>query len=169
LLHGLEFLIDLGARDIDVFGDSNLIVQQIRGDSQCLDGVLNSYRDKCLDIIKLFDTFSIKQVPREENSQMNQLAQQVSGYVVSQGVFWVASVSLVEHRYALRSKGKSILEDSDQLQDKEKLIPDNTKWLPSNTDHLPGKTEPESGRTELEPGKTEPSSGKEKPVLGNAN
>jgi hypothetical protein len=41
-----------------VFGDSNLIVQQIKGDSQCLDGVLNSYRDKCLDIIKLFDTFS---------------------------------------------------------------------------------------------------------------
>jgi hypothetical protein len=26
LLHGLEFLRDLGARDIDVFGDSNLIV-----------------------------------------------------------------------------------------------------------------------------------------------
>jgi ribonuclease HI len=169
LLHGIEFLTDLGARDIDVFGDSNLIVQQIRGDSQCLDGVLNSYRDKCLDIIKLFDTFSIKQVPREENSQMNQLAQQVSGYVVSQGVFWVASVSLVEHRYALRSKEKSILEDSDQLQDKEKLIPDNTKRLPSNMDHLPGKTEPESGRTELEPGKTEPSSSKEKPILGNTN
>jgi ribonuclease HI len=31
LLHGLEFLRDLGARDVDVFGDSNLIVQQIRG------------------------------------------------------------------------------------------------------------------------------------------
>jgi ribonuclease HI len=27
LLHGLEFLIDLGARDVDVFGDSNFIVQ----------------------------------------------------------------------------------------------------------------------------------------------
>jgi ribonuclease HI len=34
LLHGLEYLRDLGARDVDVFGDSNLIVQQIRGDSQ---------------------------------------------------------------------------------------------------------------------------------------
>jgi ribonuclease HI len=33
LLHGLEYLRDLGARDVDVFGDSN----------QCLDGVLNSY------------------------------------------------------------------------------------------------------------------------------
>jgi hypothetical protein len=31
LLHRLEFLRDLGARDVDVFGDSNLIVQQIRG------------------------------------------------------------------------------------------------------------------------------------------
>jgi ribonuclease HI len=63
LLHGLEFLRDLGARDVDVFGDSNLTVQQINEVSQCLDGVLNSYRNKCLDIIKLFDTFSIKHIP----------------------------------------------------------------------------------------------------------
>jgi ribonuclease HI len=87
LLHGLEYLRDLGARDIDVFGDSNLIMQQIRGDSQCLDGVLSSYRYRCLDIIKLFDVFSIKHFPREENSRANRLAQQASGYVVSQEVF----------------------------------------------------------------------------------
>jgi hypothetical protein len=31
LLHGLEYLRDLRARDVDVFGDSNLIMQQIRG------------------------------------------------------------------------------------------------------------------------------------------
>jgi ribonuclease HI len=62
LLHGLEYWRDLGARDVEVFGDSNLIVQQIRGDSQCLDGVLNSYRDRCLDIIKLFDMFSIRHI-----------------------------------------------------------------------------------------------------------
>jgi hypothetical protein len=63
LLHGLEFLRDLGARGVDVFGDSNLIMQQVRGDSQCLDGVLNSYRDKCSGIIRLFDIFSIKHIP----------------------------------------------------------------------------------------------------------
>jgi hypothetical protein len=85
-------------------------VQQVKGDSQRLDGVLNSYRDKCLDIIKLFDTFSIEHIPREENSRANWLAQQALGYVVSQGVFCVTSVSLVEHRYALRIKGKQILE-----------------------------------------------------------
>jgi ribonuclease HI len=30
-LHGLDYLKDLGARDVKVFGDSNLIMQQIRG------------------------------------------------------------------------------------------------------------------------------------------
>jgi hypothetical protein len=74
LLHGLEYLRYLGARDIDVFRHSNLIVQQIKGDSQCLDGVLNSYRDRCLDI---------KHIPQEENSRVNRLAQQALGYVVS--------------------------------------------------------------------------------------
>jgi hypothetical protein len=153
LLHGLEFLRDLGARDVHVFGDTNLIMQQIKGDSQCLDGVLNSYRDKCLDIIKLFDMFSIKHIHREENSRANWLAQQASGYVVSQGVFWVASVSLVEHRYALRSKGKSILENSNRLWDKEKLVLGNTNQLPGNEDRLSGKVDSE----------TEPSSDKAEP------
>jgi hypothetical protein len=63
--------------------------------------------------------FSIMHIPREENNQANWLAQQASGYIVGQGVFWVASISLVEHRYALRSKGKPVLENSDQLQDEK--------------------------------------------------
>jgi hypothetical protein len=131
--------------------------------------VLISYRDKCLNIIKLFDTFSIKHIPWEENSRANRLAQQALDYVVSQGVFWIASVSLVEHRYALRSKGKLTLEDSYQLRDKEKPMPGNTKRLLGNMDRLSGKTEPKSGRTDSELGETESSSGKEKSVLGNAN
>jgi hypothetical protein len=131
--------------------------------------LLNSFQDKYLHIIKLFDTFGIKHIPQKENSRANRLAQQASGYVVSQGCFWVALVSSVEHRYALRSKGKLILEDSNRLRHKEKPIPGNAKWLPGNTDRLSGKTELETGRTESEPGKTELTSGKEKPALGNAN
>jgi hypothetical protein len=57
-------------------------------------------------------------IPQEENSRANRLAQQVSGYVLTQGVFWVTLVSLVENRYALRSKGKLMLEKLDRLQDK---------------------------------------------------
>jgi ribonuclease HI len=156
-LHGIEYLRDLGERDIDVFGDSNLIVQQVRGDSQCLYGVLNSSQDRCLDIIKLFDTFNIKHIPWEENSQANRLAQQASGYIVNQGVFSITSISLIEHRYALRSRGKLITENSDRLQVEGELILDNTNRLPQ-------KTGPESGKTELISGKTEPTSGKIDPI-----
>jgi hypothetical protein len=153
LLHGLEYLRDLGVKDVDVFGDSNLIVQEIKGDSQCLDGVLNSYRDRCLDIIKLFDMFSFKHIPGEENSRANRLAQQASGYVVTQGIFWVTSVSLVKNRYAMRSKGKPVLENSDRLQDKGKLISDKAQRLSENS-------EPESCKMGESQDRAEPTSGK---------
>jgi ribonuclease HI len=154
LLHGLEYLRDLGARDVEVFGDSNRIMQQIKGDSQCLDRVLNSYRDRCLDIIKLFDTFSSKHIPREEDSSANRLAQQASGYIVTQGGFRVTSVTLVENMYELRSKEKPILENSDQLQDKGKQIPDKAH-------RLSGNSKSESGITSESQDKAKPTSGKE--------
>jgi hypothetical protein len=128
--------------------------------------VLNSYQDRFLDIIKLFDMFSIKHIPREENSRANRLAQHASGYIVSQGVFWVASVSLVEHKYALRSKGKPVLDNSDRLQDEEKPIPDNTNRLPGKIGPDSGKTEPESGKTKPGSGKAESELGKTKPEWG---
>jgi hypothetical protein len=62
-------------------------------------------------------------------------------------------VSLVEHKYALRSKGKPILEDSDLLWDKEKSVLGNSNQLPGNVDRLSGKADPE---IEPSPGKAEP-------------
>jgi hypothetical protein len=43
LLHRLEYLKHMGVRDVDAFGDSQLVVQHVRRESQCLDGILNSY------------------------------------------------------------------------------------------------------------------------------
>jgi hypothetical protein len=86
----------------------------------------------------LFDTFGIKHIPREENSKANRLAQQASGYVVTQWGFWVTSVSLAENRYELRSKGKQMLDSVDQLQDKGKPIPDKANRLSDKSDVEPG-------------------------------
>jgi hypothetical protein len=62
---------------------------------------------------------------------------------------------LVEHRYALRSKGKLILEDSDRLWDKGKPVLGNANQLPGNVDQLLGKsnleTEPSLGMAEPRP------------------
>jgi hypothetical protein len=114
--------------------------------------VLNSYRDRCLDIIKLLNTFSIKHIPQEENSRANRLAQQASGYVVTQGVFWVTLVSLVENKYALRSKGKPVLENSVRLQDKGKLIPDKAHRLLENSEPKSDNTGESQDRAKLTSG-----------------
>jgi hypothetical protein len=78
-----------GVRSINAFWDSKLVTQQIKAESQCLDGVLNAYLDECMDVIKSLDTFCIIHVPRKENGIANRLAQQASGYEVAIGMFWV--------------------------------------------------------------------------------
>jgi len=94
-LFGLQSLVDMGVKDIDAFGDSLLVVQQIKGEFQCFDGLLNSYLDRCLDIIKFLDTFTIHHIPREENFRANGLAQQASGYQVSRGKFFILKRSML--------------------------------------------------------------------------
>jgi hypothetical protein len=55
-------------------------VQQSASTFQCLNGSLNAYLDKCLEIIALFDDFIIQHVSRNENIVANDLAQQASGF-----------------------------------------------------------------------------------------
>jgi hypothetical protein len=60
----------------------------------------------------------------------------------------------VENRYALRSKGKPMLENSDRLQDKGKPIPDKAHQLSGNSELELGNM----GKTQ---DKAKPTSGKE--------
>jgi ribonuclease HI len=94
LLHGLEILREMGAKEVEASGDSSIVVQQIKGESQCWDGVLNSYRDKCLELIKSLETFHINYIPREKNKEANTLAQQASGYEVKRGLFVIRSAPM---------------------------------------------------------------------------
>jgi hypothetical protein len=70
----------MGVKHVEAFGDSLLVVQQIAGTFQCLDGSLNAYLDKCLEIIALFDDFTIQHVSKDENTVANDLAQEASGF-----------------------------------------------------------------------------------------
>jgi ribonuclease HI len=67
-LFGLEILASIKVRHVKSFDNSLLVVQQVSGECQCLEGSLNTYLDKCLDVIKLnFDEFCIHYIPRHEN------------------------------------------------------------------------------------------------------
>ena len=71
MLFGLEMLFAIGARHIEAFGDSLLVVQQISKVFQCFDESLNVYLDKYLDIISTLDYFSIAHISRLENRRAN--------------------------------------------------------------------------------------------------
>jgi hypothetical protein len=77
----------MDVKHVKAFGDSLLVVQQIVGTFQCLDGSLNAYLNKCLEIIALFDDFTVLHVFRDENTVTNDLAQQASGFRANQGKF----------------------------------------------------------------------------------
>jgi ribonuclease HI len=73
ILLGLRILSLMGVKHVEAFGDSLLVVQQIAGTFQCLDGSFNAYLDKCLKIIALFDDFTVQHVSRDENTVVNDL------------------------------------------------------------------------------------------------
>jgi ribonuclease HI len=50
---GLELVRDMGVRDVNAFGDSKLVVQQVNGENQGLDGMVNEYRDACIGIVNV--------------------------------------------------------------------------------------------------------------------
>jgi hypothetical protein len=64
----------MGVKSVEAFNDSLLVVQQIAGVFQCFDGSLNTYLNKCLKIITLFDNFTVQHVSRDENTLVNDLA-----------------------------------------------------------------------------------------------
>jgi ribonuclease HI len=75
ILLGLQVLSSMGMKHVKAFGDSLLVVQQIAGTFQCLDRSLNAYLDKCLEIIALFNDFTMQHLSRDENTVANDLAQ----------------------------------------------------------------------------------------------
>jgi hypothetical protein len=72
---------------VKVYGDSQLVIQHVLGEYQCCDGTLNSYLEKCWDIIHSLDEFNIRHIPRVENHRANNLAQDASGYRIKRGKF----------------------------------------------------------------------------------
>jgi hypothetical protein len=70
----------MGVKHVEAFGDSLLAMQQVAGVFQYFNGSLNTYLEKCLEIIALFDDFTIEHVSIDENIMVNDLAQQELGF-----------------------------------------------------------------------------------------
>jgi hypothetical protein len=73
ILLGLQILSFMGVKHVEPFSDSLLVVQQNVSVFQFFNKSLNAYLDKCLEIITLFDDFTVQHVFKDENIVVNDL------------------------------------------------------------------------------------------------
>jgi len=67
LLLGLERARALGAREVELIGDSELVVRQVLGEYKVKDERLRGLRDEVDSALRAFDRWSIRHVRREDN------------------------------------------------------------------------------------------------------
>jgi hypothetical protein len=64
----------MGVKHVEAFGDSLLVMQQVADMFQCFDGSLNAYLDIYMEILALFNDFTVQHISRDENTLVNNLA-----------------------------------------------------------------------------------------------
>jgi ribonuclease HI len=73
LLLGLERAEALGAAEVELIGDSELIVRQVEGEYKVKDEELRKLNAKVIKALGGFDRWSIRHVRREENEAADRL------------------------------------------------------------------------------------------------
>ncbi len=74
LIDGLNICIDNSIKEIDVFLDSNLVVEQVNKNFKVKAGNLKVLNSKVDELIQEFNFIEINHVYREENKRADQLA-----------------------------------------------------------------------------------------------
>lgn len=64
LITGLKILKRLGARRISMYGDLELVINQVKGEYQSHHPRMKLYRNVVLDILNMFPEYTLSVVPR---------------------------------------------------------------------------------------------------------
>ena len=73
LLLGLARAAELGASEVDVVGDSELIARQVQGAYKVKNASLRELYEQAIAALSRFDSWSIRTVPREQNAHADAL------------------------------------------------------------------------------------------------
>jgi ribonuclease HI len=80
---GLEEAIDLRIKNIDIYGDSALVINQIKGEWETRHTSLIPYRDYARRLLTFFNKVDLHHIPRDENQMADALATLSSMYKVT--------------------------------------------------------------------------------------
>ena len=78
LLAGLQLAKDMNTKALDVYSDSQLVVNQVLGEYQARGLKMVAYLNKAKDLLAQFGRYSLQQVPRDQNSNAGALAKLAS-------------------------------------------------------------------------------------------
>ena len=73
LLLGIERAAALGARELELVGDSELIVKQVKGEYKVKDAAMRELHAEAKRALRDFDRWSIRHVRREQNAEADRL------------------------------------------------------------------------------------------------
>ncbi|XP_027357435.1 uncharacterized protein LOC113866835 [Abrus precatorius] len=83
LLAALEILLNFGARNVIIRGDSELVIKQLTKEYKCLSRNLVEYWVKVNKLLQKFGEVILEHIPRNKNQDANELAQIASKYRIS--------------------------------------------------------------------------------------
>jgi ribonuclease HI len=82
LILGLKVLKELGKKRVAVHGDSELVINQVKGIYQPKHPKLRAYKKLALDLLKEFSEYDLSAIPREKNQITDALATSASVYKI---------------------------------------------------------------------------------------
>ena len=71
---GLEILLELGAQEVHIIGDSQLVLRQLTGEYKCNNLLLAPYYTACTQLLDSFHSMDFEYVLRESNWEVDELA-----------------------------------------------------------------------------------------------
>jgi ribonuclease HI len=74
LLLGLEVCKDMGVKCLNIKGDSDLVIQQLKNNFACKSERLKKYRNAIWDSMEDPDALNLIAIPREQNYNADELA-----------------------------------------------------------------------------------------------
>ena len=86
LIEGLEQAVEIGARKIRHFADSELMVRQLNGQYKVKNSDLIILHDRARSLIARFESFTTKHVPREQNAIADSMANQAMDQVKEEDI-----------------------------------------------------------------------------------
>ena len=78
LIIGLEILLEMGIKSVEVYGDSQLVIRQFTSDYKCCSSSIAPYFVAVRQLLEQFSNAKLNHIPLSKNEEANCMAQSAS-------------------------------------------------------------------------------------------